>query len=288
MELIGGDTTGTAGLAGASPIRVRVTDSAGVALDGVPVRWSAPDGGSVVGPERTDSLGLASAEWTFGPRAGRQRLLAQVGNPRTALPLGITGVALPGAPAAITLDGGQGQRGIVGTPLGKPVIVTVRDSRGNPVPGVTVTPVPDKGGGAAEPGTTDARGRAALTWTLGTGAGEQVLWVRLAAVDSVLRVRATAGAALPARISIRALPGKAGVTEQRLEASVVDAHGNPVPGVYLAVSAGSGRLAATRVRSDQAGRAAIGWTPAKPGAESRLTVRLIGGNLKATHALGTK
>ncbi len=288
LELLSGDTTGTAGLAGATPIRVRVTDSSGVALDGVPVRWSAPDGGVVVGQDRTDSLGLATAEWTFGPRAGRQRLLALVGNPRTAVPLGITGVALPGAPAAISLDGGQGQRGIVGTPLGKPVTVTVRDSRGNPVPGVPVAPVPDKGSGAVEPGTTDARGRAALMWTLGTGAGGQAMRVRLAAVDSVLLVRATAEAALPARITIRGLPGKAGATEQRLEASVVDAHGNPVPGVYLSVSAESGRLAATRIRSDQAGRAAIGWTPAKPRAESRLTVRLIGGSLKATHALGIK
>ncbi len=285
MELLGGDTTGTAGAAGASPIRIRLTDSAGVALDGLPVRWSALDGGAVAGQARTDSLGLASAEWTFGPRAGRQRLLAQVGNPRTIAPLSIVGVALAGAGVAIGLDGGDQQRGTVGKPLGKPVTVVVRDGRGNPVPGVTVTPAPDKGGGGAVPAVTDARGRAALRWTLGTAAGEQVLRVRIAAVDSVLRVHASAQAAPPARISIRDLPGKTGSTQQRLQATVLDAHGNPVPGVYLAVTAVGGRLAESRVRSDSTGRAAIGWTPLKARAESRLVVRLIGGSLQATHVL---
>jgi adhesin/invasin len=285
MELAGGDTTGTAGRAGANPIRMRVTDSSGVALDGVLVRWSALDGGIVSGEARTDSLGVASATWTFGPRAGRQRLLAQVGNPRAITPLTIVGQALPGAPAAITLEGGQGQRGTSGKVLAKAVAVTARDDQGNPVPGIAVVPLPAKGSGTADSAVTDARGRAALRWTLGTAVGEQSLVVRIAGVDSALRVRATAGPAAAAKITLKELPGKAGIAEQRLQATVVDAYGNPVPGVALALSASSGRLASSRVRSDSSGRATIGWTPVGQTAAPKLTVRLVSGTVQATHPL---
>ena len=285
VELAGGDTTGTAGRAVASPIRMRLTDSSGVALDGVPVRWRALDGGSVAGEARTDSLGIASATWTLGPRAGWQRLLAQVGNPRAIAPLTIIGQARPDAPAAITLEGGQGQRGTSGKVLGKAIAVTVRDIHGNPVPGITVVPLPDKGSGTADSAVTDPRGRAALRWTLGTAVGEQSLLVRVADVDSGLRVRATAGPAAAAKITIRALPAKAGATEQRLQATVVDAYGNRVPGAALAITATGGRLATSKVRSDSSGRAAIGWTPVGTAAEPKLTVKLVGGSIQTTHAL---
>ncbi|MDH4131024.1 MAG: Ig-like domain-containing protein [Gemmatimonadota bacterium] len=285
MEFAAGDTTGVAGRATASPIRVRVADSSGLALTGVPVRWSALDGGSVSGGGRTDSLGIASANWTFGPRAGRQRLLAQVGNPRAIPPLTIVGQTRPDIPAAITLEAGQAQRGTSGKVLGRAIVVSVRDVHGNPVPGITVVPRPGKGSGTADSAVTDPRGRASLRWTLGTATGEQSLLVRVADVDSGLKVRATAGPAAAAKITLKELPGKAATAEQRLQATVADAYGNPVPGVALAITASSGRLAANRVRSDSSGRAAIGWTPAGTTAEPKLTVKLVGGSVQATHTL---
>lgn len=287
MEILDGDTTGTAGVALTNPIRMRLTDSSGVALDGVPVRWTALDGGSVAGDGRTDSLGVALARWTFGPHAGRQQLTAQVGNPRTVPVLRIAGYALAGAPAAITLEGGQGQRGTAGKPLAKAVAVTVRDRHGNPVPGVTVLPVPDKRSGNADSVVTDLRGRAVLRWTLGTAVGAQSLRLHFGEVDSGLSVHAKAGPAEPASLTIRELPGKktAGVAEQRLQANVLDAYGNAVGGVSLAITASSGRLAASRMRTDDSGRAAISWTPARSVVEQRLTVRVVGGTVKATHAV---
>jgi hypothetical protein len=251
MEILDGDTTGTAGAALRTPIRMRLTDSSGVALDGVPVRWAALDGGSATGDARTDSLGVALARWTFGPHAGRQQLLAQVGNPRAIPALRIAGYALAGDPAALTLEGGQGQRGRAGKPLAKSVVVTVRDRQGNPVAGVTVLPVPDKRSGSADSVVTDLRGRAALRWILGTTAGAQSLRLRIAEVDSGLSVHANAGPAEPASITIRELSGKkpAGVAQQRLQANVLDAYGNAVGGVALTIIASSGRLAASRVRS---------------------------------------
>lgn len=197
MELARGDTSATAGLAVGTPVRVRVTDSSGVALDGVPVRWTVLDGGSVTGEARTDSLGFASAAWTMGPRAGRQRLLAQVGSARAIAPLRIALRALPGAPTLVALEG-QAQRGTVGRPLPKPVGVAVRDGLGNPVPGIIVTPIPDRGSGSAEPVVTDAKGRAGVAWTLGTSAGKQALKLRIAGLDSSFAVHAVAAPAAPA------------------------------------------------------------------------------------------
>lgn len=287
MEILDGDTTGTAGVALPNPIRMRLTDSSGVALDGVPVRWTALDGGSVAGDTRTDSLGVALAHWTLGPRAGRQQLLAQVGNPRAIPGLRIAGYALAGDPAVIALEGGQGQRGRAGEPLAKTVAITVRDRHGNPVAGVTVLPVPDKHSGSADSVVTDLRGRAVVRWILGTMVGAQSLRLHIAEVDSGRSVHATAGPAEPATITIRELSGKkpAGVAEQRLQANVLDAYGNAVGGVALAITVSSGRLAASRVRSDDSGRATIGWTPARSVVEQRLTVRVVGGIVRATHTL---
>ncbi|MEO8636723.1 MAG: Ig-like domain-containing protein [Gemmatimonadales bacterium] len=287
LELADGDSTGTVGLAPSAPIRVRLTDSSGIALEGVPVRWTVLDGGSVIAEARTDSLGVASARWSFGPRAGRQRLLAQVGHHRTIPALRINGYAIAGDPVAITLEGGQGQHGVVGRPLVSEVVLTVRDRHGNPVAGVTLIPKPATGSGSADSLVTDLRGHGALRWTLGTSAGTQSLRVTAEAVDSALWVRASASPGAPVRITIRELPAKksAVITGQRLQASVVDAYGNPVRGVILAISASSGRLASSRVRSDDSGRAAISWQPGKSAAEQRLTVRLVGGKIQATHAL---
>ena len=287
MEILDGDTTGTAGVALGSPIRMRLTDSSGVALDGVPVRWAALNGGSVAGDARTDSLGVALARWTFGPHAGRPQLMAQVGDPRAIPALRIAGYALAGAPAAITLEGGQGQRGRAGKPLARAVAVTVRDRHGNPVAGVTVLPVPDKRSGSADSVVTDLRGRAVLRWTLGTAAGAQLLRLQMAEADSGLWVRAIAGPAEPASITLRKLPGKkaAAAAEQRLQANVLDAYGNAVGGVSLAITASGGRLTASRVRSDDSGHAAISWTPARSAAEQRLTVRVVGGSVQATHSV---
>ena len=63
-------------------VRLRVTDSSGVALSGVRVSWNALENGSVDGSARTDAGGIAEATWTLGRRAGAQRLLVQIGNAR--------------------------------------------------------------------------------------------------------------------------------------------------------------------------------------------------------------
>jgi Big-like domain-containing protein len=78
------------------PVGIRLTDSAGRALAGVPVTWLALSGGSI-GPvaHRTDSLGVARAAWALGPAAGVQLVRALIGNGRVIKPVVLHATALP-------------------------------------------------------------------------------------------------------------------------------------------------------------------------------------------------
>src|SRR5918993_433216 len=68
-----------------------------------------------------------------------------------------------GVPAELQIRG-DGQEGAVGAPLPDSLEVSVLDSRGEPLPGQTVTPASS---------ITGADGLASTIWTLGTGAGSQ-------------------------------------------------------------------------------------------------------------------
>ncbi|HEU0298532.1 MAG TPA: Ig-like domain-containing protein, partial [Longimicrobium sp.] len=76
-------------------------------------------------------------------------------------------------PAAVNVVSGNAQQGTAGQPLSQPVLVRVVDDRGRPVPGAAVNFVVTAGGGTVSDATvtTDADGRAATQWTLGTQAG---------------------------------------------------------------------------------------------------------------------
>lgn len=269
------------------PIAVRVTDSAGAALADVPVTWTALDGGAVESlGARTDSLGQAAARWTLGPRTGRQRVRVQVGNPRTFPPVIITTAAMAASAAALAVVGGQGQRGTVGRPLAKAVVVAVRDARGNPVPGATVLARPKQGTVADSALTTDAEGRAAVQWSLGRSAGAHRLELRAAGVDTTLVVTARARPGAAANLAFRSPPARATVaTAVRLVAGVTDAYGNPVADALVVFAAGAGTLSATRVMSDTTGAAATRWTPSAALGEQALSATLRGTTIKATHAV---
>ena len=82
--------------------------------------------------------------------------------------------------ATISPDANEHQFGIAGMPVSLLPSVVVRDASGNPGPGVTVTFVPSRGGGAgtAPQPVTDADGVATLgSWTLGSAIGENRLTV---------------------------------------------------------------------------------------------------------------
>jgi protocatechuate 3,4-dioxygenase beta subunit len=280
-------TGGRVGEALPEPVTVRVTDSAGAALADVPISWAALDGSAVepVAP-RTDSLGQATARWTLGPKAGRQRLRVQVGNPRTLPPVTVATAALPAQPAVLALAAGAGQRGTVGRPLGKPVVVVVRDAQGNVVPGVTVTARPADGSVADSAAVTDDRGRAAIQWSLGRTVGRHRLELRASGVDTVVAVTALARAGAAANVSFRNPPerGRPG-TALRVATAVSDAYGNPVADALVVFTAAGGTLSVSRVMSDTTGAAATRWTPGSTATEQTLTATVRGTTIRATHRL---
>jgi hypothetical protein len=269
------------------PVVVRVTDSAGLALSLVRIGWVAVDGGTITGPGRTDSSGSAQAYWTLGPRAGRQRLRVQVGNPRLIPATEVKAVAEPGAATAIVLVSGASQRATAGAVLPKAVVVKATDSAGNAVPGARVTIAAH--GGAVDDSvvTTGADGRATLRWTLGPKTGEQQLTLKLAGTKVSTTTSATAKPGPAAKLALTARSsGTKGAL--RVTATVTDELGNAIPAAPLTLAATGGTLSATRVKSDTAGHAAVTWSPAvavPAKSDLKITARVTGTKVTGAHTV---
>lgn len=286
VELIGAPPSGRAGAPLGHPVTVRFTDTTGAALVGVPVTWTLLDGGALDASVRTDSLGTASAHWVLGQHAGSQRLLAQVGNPRAIPPFTIAATALPGPPAAVTILSGQGQRGPVGTPLPKPVVLQLRDSLGNALGGLAISVRTAQGSVADTDLVSSPQGRATVRWTLGPSAGDQQAEIRVEGLEGSTRLTASAMAGSPAKLLLATYSAK-GVPAGAigLAATVTDLLGNPVQGVSVAFVSTGGALSARRARSDAAGRATVTWTATPSAGEQRITATIAGTKVNATHVV---
>jgi alpha-tubulin suppressor-like RCC1 family protein len=173
----GNAQVGTVGAQLPLDLVVRATDGVGNPKAGVPVSFTAFNGGSVnASSVLTDAAGLASVHWTLGTLAGPQTVSAST----TGLPaLTFTATAQPGAPDAFTILpgtlGGNNQSGSPGAPLPDSLRVKLTDKFGNPVSGVTVIWTPVAGSGIVSPtsSVTGASGQAATRWTLGSTGGPQ-------------------------------------------------------------------------------------------------------------------
>jgi hypothetical protein len=91
----------------------------------------------------------------------------------------------PGLPTALVALGGDGQTALADTELPDPLAVVLRDAWENAVPGVEVSWTVSSGGGSPskELTGTDEEGGAAVTYTLGRHAGEEVVEAEAAGVD---------------------------------------------------------------------------------------------------------
>jgi hypothetical protein len=264
VEQAAADLRGPAGSALPEPVAIRVADTAGVALTDLPVSWIALDLGAVepLG-DRTDSLGGARARWTLGPKTGPQRLRVQVGNPRSMPPTTLTASALAGAPAVMAVVSGDKQEGTVGTVLRRPVVVRVTDVNGNPVEAASVAAAPTAGIVGDATMTTDARGQAAISWTLGRQAGGQRLALSVGERGIAASVTARAAPGAAANVEIQAPPsaGTAGrALPKTITALVTDAYGNPVPDVLTLFTVSAGTVSAARVMTNDKGLAPTRWT----------------------------
>jgi adhesin/invasin len=125
-------------------------------------------GGLLTGPSQlTNASGIATVgTWRVGQAAGTNTVTATVG---TLTPATFTATGTPTVPLTVAKDSGDAQTGVASTALPTPLVVQVRDSFANVVPGATVTWAATAGGGSVVPtsGTTNASGRSRTTWTLG-------------------------------------------------------------------------------------------------------------------------
>ncbi|MGE0553558.1 MAG: Ig-like domain-containing protein, partial [Gemmatimonadales bacterium] len=173
LTLVDGD--GQAGSVGerlSQALEVRVTDAFDNPKSDVPVNFTVISGGGTVSSQTvvSDANGMAQTTWTLGTVAGNQSVIAGSG---AITPVTFTATASPDNPSGIVIVSGGGQIANPGATLPDSVVVRVVDRFGNGVPGISVDFVIVGASGSVSPtGTTsDANGRAATRWTLGTVGG---------------------------------------------------------------------------------------------------------------------
>ena len=275
LSIVADNPSGEAGHRLDDTVAIHISDSTGRALADVPVAWVALDNGRAEAIDaRSDSLGQARALWTLGPKAGTQRLRAQVGSShgKTSVPpITLHATAQAGAPAGLLVVSGDAQRGIAGQPLAKSILVRVVDSTGNGIADSELQLSPSDGSVPDTSIHTDSNGVARIHWTLGHSAGDHALAVHLDGLKKLLKITASARPAAPANVSFDDAAGERSsrAKGKHLVALVTDAYGNPVPDVRLSFSTRSGSVTPNHAVSDAKGRVKVSWAVGtRPGDQS--------------------
>jgi N-acetylneuraminic acid mutarotase len=177
------------------------------------------------------------------------------------------------APFGLSLSvvSGDGQQGVVGTTLARPLVVQAVDARGRPLRFVDVRFLVTSGGGGLAGGTvtTDSHGDAQDVWTLGTStADSQRVEARLVSSGELLgtfRATALADQAVSIVLSAGDSQSAARLTPVPVAPAVLlrDRYGNPVPGVPVTFTAifGGGSVTGSPATSGSNGVATVGrWT----------------------------
>ncbi|HEY5489565.1 MAG TPA: hypothetical protein VIK25_00115 [Gemmatimonadaceae bacterium] len=257
------------------PLVAKIVDQFGNGIAGFPVTWNAASGGgSLLATLATsDNTGRSTAIWTLGSAAGSQLATLAV----TGLPLTVySATAVAAAGDSVVIEAGNNQAGRVGSALGTPLIIRVRDTSGNPVVGTSVVFAVASGGGSVAPSVavTDANGRAQAIWTLGSFSGAQTATATVGAKSVTFTATGSAsgggggGGGSPTQLVLVSGNGQTGNVSQSLTAPmivrVIDASGVPVTGVnvtWTLPAGNSGGFASPSVSStDGSGQASMLWT----------------------------
>jgi len=183
----------------------------------------------------------------------------------------------PKVATSIQLVSGGSQTGLAGQALANPVEVIVKDQEGNAFAGEVVNFAVTEGSVSAATATTDANGKASVTWTLGATEGTQTLTITgtSALTGSPLLITATAN--LQAT-SIELVSGGAqtAMTEDQLtnpiEVIVKDQNGDPFAGEVVNFAVTEGSVSAATATTDANGKASVEWTLGTTEGEQTLTI----------------
>lgn len=259
----GGAATGGVGQPLADSVAVRVVDQYGNPVPGVEVLWSVRSGGGSITPAQStaDSLGIARAAWTLGPRVGSQSAWGEIQWLQPAALSATAGTA--GVPLQLSLGRGGNQQGTVGQRLADSLVVFLRLPDGRAVQGATVAWSAAHGSISPATRLTNGGGRASAAWTLGTAAG--VARASATVDQGTLGFVATASAGPAAAVEVVGGSGATGGIGQALADSLVarvtDQYGNPVPGtVTWAAAPGHGSVEPQQAQADAQGVARARWT----------------------------
>jgi hypothetical protein len=166
--------TGLVGTSLPIDLTVRILDTQGAPLAGVPVDFSVASGGGSVAvvSDTSDVTGLASSgSWFLGTTSGTQTVAVSVAGINSAI---FSASAAAGPPAAMSVAAGALQTQVVNLPVRTKPAVILRDQYNNPTPGVSVTFAVTAGGGqvVGPSAMTDETGFARVVdWILGPQAG---------------------------------------------------------------------------------------------------------------------
>jgi hypothetical protein len=255
VNLTTGNNQGAAlGTAFATPLQVRVLDSAGNPIAGATVLFSVPSTGASAtlssASATTSATGFASVTVTANNTAGAYSVMAALsGTPTT----GSFSLWNYGAATAVAVSGGSAQSATVGTAFGAPLVVIVHDAANQPVPGVTVGfTAPASGATAAltpASAITGASGTASVTATAGQLVGSYSVSASAGgiALGATFALSNTAGAAATVTASgagAQQLAMVGTAFSAPLVVTVKDGFGNPVPGAAVTFAGpGSGASA---------------------------------------------
>ena len=152
---------------------LKVLDENGSAVAGAALTL-APSGGIVADSAlATDSLGYARTRWTMGHSAGEYTLAVHVDGVKDLLK--VAARATPAAAANLAFDDAPREKRSRESAKLKRLFAVVTDVYGNPVPDARVNFKVKSGTVTPARVVSDAKGRAALTWKLGSASGEQTL-----------------------------------------------------------------------------------------------------------------
>ena len=167
QDVSGGYQSATVGTMLAAPLLVRLKDSYGNVVPGIPVSFIDNQAGGTFSPPSpvtTDSTGTATVNYTVPTKAQSITITPSYGS----LSGKFSEKSIAGAAAAVSIVSGNNQSGTHGTQLPKPLVAGVKDQYGNPISGVTVTFADGGAGGIFSTTTpvTSNQGQASVTYTL--------------------------------------------------------------------------------------------------------------------------
>jgi hypothetical protein len=257
-----------------TPPAVVVRDAGGTPVAGVGVKFAvASGGGSVTGADATTGAdGIAAVgSWTLGGNTGANTLRATVqADGVSGSPVTFTATATPGPASAekSTVSAAPGTIAASTGSVASAITIIVRDGRGNPLAGQTVT-LTATGAGVtlAQPGVTDASGVTTSRFSA-TGSGDHVISAVTAGVAlGSATVKVTPGAPVASSTSVEVPGGTAGI-QTIIRVRLQDQFGNAVGGaagqVVVSMS-GANPVGGVAVADQGDGTYLAGYTPARVG-----------------------